>query len=256
MRSTSTVFLALAAATGLSLPAVAQERAFNFALGAGVGVGPSYPGADDFEASPALGFTFGSLTWGGKTYGNGIGVIPDNGVSVGGALKIVGSRDVADNAELAGMADIDAAVELGLKLTYRQTNWLVFGEVRQGIGGHEGVTGTIGSDFIFRPTDRWTVTAGPRFSLGNTEYANTYFGVTGTEAAASSFGAFSAEGGVLGAGVQIGATYEINDRWAFESMLSYEKLLNDASLSPITQAGSEDQLRVSFGLRRAFTLRF
>ena len=256
MRSSSAVYLAMAAILGVSSPVVAQDRAFNFALSGGASVGPAYPGSDDFEAKPKVGFTFGSLTWGGKTYGNGIGVVPDNGLSLRGALNIINSRDVDDNPELAGLEDIDTAVELGLNLTYRQTNWLAFGEVRQGFGGHEGVTGTLGADLIFRPTDRWTVTAGPRINLGNSEYATTYFGISGADAAASSFSAYDAGGGVLGAGLQVGATYEINESWAFKGLVSYEKLLNDAADSPITQAGSEDQFRVSFGLSRAFTLRF
>ena len=142
-------------------------------------------------------------------------------------------------------------------MIYREVNWQVFGEVRRGFGGHEGVRGTIGSDVIFRPSDRWTITAGPRFNMGNDTYASTYFGVTGAEAALSpSFGAFAADGGLLGAGVEIKATYELDDAWAVQGAINYEHLLNDAALSPITRAGSEDQWTVRIGLSRAFTLRF
>jgi outer membrane protein len=168
----------------------------------------------------------------------------------------VGARDAEDNPELAGMQDIDTAVELGLSLTYRETNWLAVGELRQGFGGHDGVTGTLGADVIMRPSERWTVTAGPRISLGDSDFAGTYFGVTGAEAPASNFGAFDAGGGVLGAGLQVGATYQINDRWFANGQISYEKLMNDAANSPITSGGSEDQVTLSIGLSRAFTLRF
>jgi len=50
--------------------------------------------------------------------------------------------------------------------------------------------------------------------------------------------------------------YRINRLWAVESTLSYERLQNSAADSPITQAGSEDQWRISIGLSRAFTLNF
>lgn len=248
-------FVATAAvATGTS--AVAQDRSLNFSLGAGVGVGPAYPGADSSEADGKLLFSFGALEFGGRSYGTRIGEIPDDGLSLGGAFRVIGSRDVDDNPELAGLGDIDTAVELGLALTYRERNFRAFGEVRRGFGGHEGITGTLGADLIFRPSDRLTISAGPRVNLGNDEFANTYFGVTSAQAAASSFGAFDAEGGVLGTGFEVNGTYRLDDRWAVEGLLSYEKLNDSAANSPITRAGSDDQWRISIGLSRAITLNF
>ena len=63
---------------GLAVPAVAQDRSFNFALRGGVAAVPDFPGSDDYSAVPDLGFTFGSLKWGAANFGNGIGAIPDN----------------------------------------------------------------------------------------------------------------------------------------------------------------------------------
>ncbi len=256
MRISSTIVLSLAASLAAALPAAAQERSFNFALRGGVAAIPSYPGSDEYEAAPDLGFTFGSLTWGGRSFGSGVFAEPESGLAFRGAFKVIGSRDAEDNPELAGLEDIDTAVELGFGLIYRQPTWQAFGEVRQGFGGHDGVTGTLGADAIFRPNDRLTITAGPRLNLGNDEYASTYFGVSAAEAATSGFGAFDAQGGVLGGGFQVHGIYELSDSWALESTLSYEKLKNDAADSPITMSGSDDQWRVSVGLTRAFTLRF
>ncbi len=239
-----------------AVPAAAQERSFNFALRGGVGAAPDYPGSDSYSAVPDLGFTFGALKWGRADFGSGIGVIPDNGFALRGAFKVRGSRKASDNAELLGLNNVSTAVELGLGVTYQQTNWLAFGEVRQGFGGHHGVTGTLGADLILRPDTQWTITAGPRINLGDSDYASTYFGVTPAEAVTSTFGAYAADGGVLGAGISVGATYQFNDRWALELQLTYEKLMKSASDSPITAIGSDDQWTVSVGLSRAFTLRF
>lgn len=206
----------------LAAPAMAQERSLNFALRGGVGTAPDYPGSNSYSAVPDLGFTFGALKWGRVDLGNGIGAIPDNGFSFRGAFKVIGARDPADNPELAGKTDIDTAVELGFGVGYQETNWMAFAEVRQGFGGHSGVTGTLGADVIMRPSDRWTITAGPRINLGNSEYAATYFGITPAEAApTSSFAAFDANGGVLGAGLAVGATYRIDQNWAVDSSVSY-----------------------------------
>lgn len=237
-----------------ALPAAAQERSFNFALRGGIAASPEYLGSDQTEAGADLGFTFGSLSFGGKTIGNGVRGVPDNGVSVRGAFRVIGDRTVDDSPELAGLEDIDTAVELGFGLTFQQTNWMAFGEVRKGVTGHSGVTGTLGADLIYRPNDRWLITAGPRVNFGNDEFASTYFGVpTGSS---SSFAAYDASGGALGAGIEVAGTYFIDDKWALEGAVSYEKLLGDAADSPITQNGSEDQWRIRLGLNRVFTLNF
>lgn len=245
--------LALAVST---LPLVAEEREFNFALGPGLVGVSAYPGSDDMELRPSFGFKFRRFSFGTTSFGSGVGVIPKNGVSLRGAFRLVDSREAEDHPELAGLTDIDTAVELGFGITYRQTNWLAFAEVLQGFGGHSGVTGTLGADVIFRPTDRWTITLGPRVNMGSSDYANTYFGVTAADAAASSFGAFDADGGVLGAGVTATANYSLNDKWSVDMLMSYEKLQNAAADSPITLRGSDDQFKVSIGLSREFTLRF
>ncbi len=250
------IILGFLLAAASALPAAAQERSFNFALRGGVGAAPDFPGSDSYSAVPDLGFTFGALKWGRADFGSGVGVVPDNGFALRGAFKVLGSRRASDNPELLGLDDVSSAVELGLGVVYQQTNWLAFGEVRQGFGGHHGVTGTLGADLILRPDSQWTITAGPRINFGDSDYASTYFGVTPVEAGASAFGAYTADGGVLGVGVAVGATYQFNDRWAFESLLSYEKLMNSAADSPITAIGSEDQWTVRMGFSRAFTLRF
>ncbi len=237
-----------------ALPVFAQERSFNFALRGGVAAAPEYFGSDQTEAGVDLGFTFGSLTLGGLDVGNGVRGIPDNGVSLRGAFRVIGDRTAEESPELAGLEDIDVAVELGFGLTYQQTNWMAFGEVRKGVTGHSGITGTLGADYIYRPNDRWLITAGPRVNFGDDEFASTYFGVpTGST---SGFGSYDATGGALGAGIEVSGTYFLDDKWALEGGLSYEKLLGDAADSPITLNGSEDQWRVRLGLSRVFTLNF
>lgn len=256
MRPVSLFIPVVVSALLLALPVVAQERSLNFALRGGVSVAPSYPGSNDFSVGPDLGFTFGALKFGNLSAGAGIGGIPKSGLAFSGAFRILGSREQADYSELAGLTDIDTAVELGIGIAYRQENWQVYSEARKGVTGHSGVTGTLGADLVFHPTSRWTIVAGPRVSFGDREFASTYFGVTGPEAAASRLAAFDAAGGTLGAGFEVQATYQFADVWALEGAVEYEKLLNSAADSPITALGSDDQWKLRIGLSRAFTLNF
>ena len=68
--------------------------------------------------------------------------------------------------------------------------------------------------------------------------------------------AYEAEGGLLGAGVEVQATYRLDEAWALEGAVAYQRLLNDAADSPITQAGSDDQWTMRIGVSRAFNWRF
>jgi len=236
-----------------ALPAVAQERSFNFALGAGVGAAPDYIGSDNYSGMIVPTFTFGSLKWGAIDAGNGVRGVPDNGISVEGTFRVLDQRTAADNPELAGLADLDAALEIGLGLVYQQTNWMAFGDLRKGVVGHSSVTGTLGADLILRPSDRWKFAIGPRVNFGDDEFADAYFGVG---AATTNFGAHIATGGALSAGVQATGSYYFDDKWSLDGGISYEKLLGDAADSPITMRGSEDQWRVGLGLSRVFNLNF
>jgi outer membrane protein len=139
-------------------------------------------------------------------------------------------------------------------MKYQETNWMAFGEVRKGLTGHSGVTGTFGADFIMRPSERLLITAGSRMHFGDDKFANTYFGVpTGSS---SSFSAYTATGGLVSAGLQVSGSYFLNEKWSLDGAVSYERLLNDAADSPITQGGSEDQWRIGLGVSRVFNLNF
>ncbi len=242
-----------ALALGSALPVMAQDRSFNFALGAAVVAAPEYFGSDNMEAVGIPTFTFGSLNWGAIDAGNGVRGVADNGLSLEAAYRILGTRTTSKSPELVGLADLDAALELGFGLKYQQTNWMAFGEVRKGVVGHSGVTGTVGADLIVQSNDRWKFTVGPRVNFGNDEFADTYFGV---DTATANYAAYTATGGALSAGIQASASYYLNDKWSLDGGISYQKLMGDAADSPITMRGSEDQWSIGVGLSRQFTINF
>ena len=76
------------------------------------------------------------------------------------------------------------------------------------------------------------------------------------ESAASDLPEFDASGGLLGAGVELGARYLFNERWGVEGAASWNRLVNDAADSPVTATGSEDQYEVRLGITRSISLDF
>jgi outer membrane scaffolding protein for murein synthesis (MipA/OmpV family) len=139
-------------------------------------------------------------------------------------------------------------------LRFRQPSYDLFANLRYGVIGHETLMGEIGGDVIYRPTEQLTLRAGPRLIWGSDDYAQTYFGVSASESAASGFDAFDASGGILRQGVKAEATYQFNDDWGLIGTIRYDQLRDDAADSPITQ--SEDQLSGSIVLTRKVTFGF
>lgn len=251
MRHLAIAFAAFASAA----PAVAQDAALAFSLTGGARVAPSYFGASGTSTTPAFGFGFGGLRFGGVELGD-----PDApmlfapGAGLRGAFRYIPER-VGRN-ELAGLNDVDAALELGLGLHYTADLWQVYADLRYGAIGHKGLTAEAGANLIYRADSGLVLHGGPRAEFGSSRFTNSYFGVTGAESLASGLGAFSASGGVYSVGLELGAYQPLGDTWGITGLLRYDRLRGDAAQSPITQQGSRDQISAEIGLTRHFNLRF
>ncbi len=243
----------------LAPPVVSTQgagTAIGFTLRGGVETRPDYFGAESGEAGPAFGGTLNYLRLGGFTFGDPDPLFVPEGVGVNASFRYIGEREAEENPELTGLDDVDATLELGAGLSYATGDLRVFGDVRYGFFGHDAFVGEVGADVFLRPTDRLTLRAGPRALFGTSDYASTYFGVTPTEAAASGgrFGAYDASGGLISAGIEVGAGYQLSDNWGVDAVVTYDRLQNDAADSPISF--DDDQVSASIGVTRRFTLGF
>ena len=236
--------------------------AIGFTLRGGVAAKPSYSGSDDVEVGPDLGAELNYLRLGGFTFGNPDPLFRPEGLGVTGSFRYVPGRDDDDDSELEGLDDVDASLELGAGLRYATDDYEVFGNVRYGVIGHEAWVGELGADLFARPTDRLTLRAGPRAFFGDDDYADTYYGVSSSESAASiaaarpdgSFAEYDPSGGLISTGVELGAGYRINENWGVDASLRYDRLRGDAADSPIVQR--DEQVSASIGVTRRFTLGF
>ncbi|WP_226779200.1 MipA/OmpV family protein [Oceaniglobus trochenteri] len=242
-----------------AVPAATPDLIFT--VRGGASVAPDYFGSGDYSVGPdfALGLNFLRLP-GGRSFGSADANDPRYGLGLRGSFRYIGKREAADHAELRGLNDVDASVELGLGLGYTSRNFDAFADLRYGVVGHESFVGELGADVKFHPTDRLSLSIGPRVFVGSDDYAQTYFGVSAAEAGAagSNFAgrAFNADGGVLSAGIELGATYKIDDNWGVEGAVTWDRFTGDAADSPIVRQGDRDQYGVRIGITRRITLDF
>ncbi|WP_224407998.1 MipA/OmpV family protein [Afifella sp. IM 167] len=252
--------MALAAGLLVSQAALAQESApaygaggedFVIELGGGASVTPAYEGADDYtvQPKPFIALHYLSLPVLGS-FGGG----SDQGLSVGPSFRVVPERDDNDHKALTGLGDVDTAIELGGKVGYRRGSLEAFLAVRRGVTGHDGFVGEGGANVIANPLERLEVKAGPRFSFADSEYMQTYLGVTPAQSAASGLPAFNPDGGIKGLGLGAESRYQLSGNWTLVGEASYERLVGDAANSPIAQVGSKNQFSAALGLTYKFGL--
>ncbi len=226
-------------------------------IGAGASVAPAYFGSEDLEFGPTGLFRFDFVRFpNGFTFGSGRSVGFNEGFGLRGAARFIGERKAEDYRELRGLDDIDWTMELGMGIGYEQAQYRFFADARYGFFGHEAFVGQIGADIIARPVDGLTVTFGPRLDLGDDKFMNTYFGVTPANAAASRYDSYSADGGIVSAGLELTALYQFDERWGVQGSLEWNRLLDDAANSPITQFGDDDQYQLRIQLVRRVSIKF
>lgn len=131
----------------------------------------------------------------------------------------------------------------------------VRGELRKGLGGHDGWISQVSADFIARRGDDYVFSIGPRVSWADEEYQNAYFGVTPIVSAASGLPAFDADSGFRGVGGATSLSYQFTPDWGIQAYGRYERLVGDAGRSPLIRTyGSRDQFSVGLGLSYTFGL--
>lgn len=129
-----------------------------------------------------------------------------------------------------------------------------YGELRQGVNGHEGAVGFVGLDYVQRDGDRWLLAVGPRVKLSDAKYRRAYFGVSQRDAAAVGIPVYRVgDNAVHSVGIAATGLRQLTTRWGLYSYLAYDRLTGDAARSPITRRlGSKNQFSAGLALSYTF----
>lgn len=220
-------------------------REFSVDLGVGADIGPDYPGSEDAEAGPWL-------IWRNAGFGQP-GTNEAEGFALSPSFGTVGEREASDNPELAGLADLDRAYELGLRVSYGTGPLTTSASVRRGFDGHEGLTGELGARYRTDLSDRVSLWSGLSLGYGNDDYNDTYFGVDSPQAAPGR-PAYDIGGGFNKAAVTFEARYALTENTALLGEVEYARLIGDAADSPLVQ--DRNQPSIKLGIVRRFSFGF
>lgn len=208
-------------------------------LGGGVLIKPDYSGADTYDTLPIPMISASKeITPGNTIYLRGLEAGLDHAFTdqlTGGIVARYGfERDSSDSSKLAGMSDIDAAIEFGPKIRYQATQQLgleakVLFDVSD---AHDGYTARVGADYAIPLSAVTMLKFDGGVKYGSDDYNNTYYGVKASEALANR-PAYQPDAGI--GSIEAGATlrHAFTNRWSVQARLGAEYLLSDVADSPL-----------------------
>jgi outer membrane protein len=252
--------IAAAVLAAVSSPSVAQDSGdTRVRVGLGAQVRPEFVGADHSEVGPLWDIDIAKGTnefaFEAPDYSFGIPVVSSGGFSFGPAANIATKRKESDVG--APVGKVKTTIEAGAFTNYEVSkSFYLHAEILKGLGGHKGVVGTLGGDYVWRDGDKYVVSIGPRVLFSDTRYQRAYFGVTPEAALASGLPAYRPSGGIHGVAAATGVSYQFSPRWGLFGYGRAERLVGDAADSPIVrELGSRTQLSGGLGLNYTFTMK-
>ncbi|MBY9062612.1 MipA/OmpV family protein [Sphingomonas yunnanensis] len=228
-------------------------------VGAGPQLVPGFPGNDALRLTPMISV---ARARGDTPFGYGA---PDDGTTIalirrgrtefGPTVELQGRRRTDDI--VPGLPAVGRTVELGgYAQTWTDDRWRWHGEVRKGLGGHEGWISQLGVDYVRRDRDAWLVSFGPRAVVTDSRYQRAWFGVSPEAAARTGLAAYSPGGGLQSLGATSRVIYALTPRWGVQAQAVYQRLIGDAARSPvIRRVNSHDQLSAGLALTYTFSIR-
>jgi outer membrane protein len=228
-------------------------------VGLGAQLRPEFIGADSTEVAPLWRINIAHGTdpfkFSAPDYSFGIPLLSTGGFSVGPAANIESGRKRSDLD--VPVDKVPTTMEAGAFTSYQLSDSLYLrAEALKGLGGHDGIVGTVGADQIWRDGDRYVFSIGPRALFSDSRYQRAYFGVGPAAALASGLPAYRPSGGIHGVAAASGISYQFDPRWGLFGYARYERLVGDAAKSPIVrQLGSRNQLSGGLALSYTFTMK-
>jgi MipA family protein len=245
-----------AGAVGLSLallsPALhaaeATSSGWTITLKGNGGVSPAWEGSSDLSPYLVPGLSMrrmGSpLSFSAPDDAPSIALFDEGWLKAGVAGRLRGPRRSGDYSQLWGLQNIDWTVEVGgFAEFWPMEKFRARIDLRHGFSGHHGNVVDLSADWVER-LGPWTLSAGPRMTLGDAGYMNKLFGVTFYEALMNwRVSPYNAPGGAKSVGLAGSVGYQWSPSWTTTGYVKYNRLIGPAGSSPIvTNLGSRNQL--------------
>lgn len=234
-----------------------QRKDFQFSLGAGIGVTPDYPGADNYEA---VGLPLFQLRYKDKLTLDPLGlrfrIWRNDRLRLRLTLGPSESRSADADTPIAKLNDVDRGLNTGLILEGRIAGPVAFRlNMRKEIaGGHDGfnVSPSVGV-ILTDKTKTYTVIPEIAVDWSDDNYMNAFYAVMPARAAAANLAPYNPSSGFRDILFRVTTSYRFNEHWIMLGRAQAGYLLGDAKKSPIVRtSGDAFQSVFGFGIMYNF----
>ncbi len=245
------------------------DGGWEYSVGAGALYSPTYLGDDEYRLMlvPDIRVTYQDKFFASISEGVGYNVINNEKWRAGPILKLDFGRDDDgesffsvsgdDTNDLRGLGDVDTAAEIGGFIEYNLKPFVTKFELRQALGGHEGLVADLGLYYKTRTQYGQTpvfVSFGPEIKFASEDYHDAYFGVNAGQSARSGLAQYNPDGGVLFYGVTGSARVPMSDQVSAVLFAKYGYLGDESrDSSLVRQRGEEAQGTIGVFLNYKFT---
>ncbi|MEM8833881.1 MAG: MipA/OmpV family protein [Pseudomonadota bacterium] len=252
----------------LSTKAATQpEEGWNFTVGTGALFAPSYFGDDEYQISivPNIQIKYEDKFFASTQEGVGYNALKNENWRIGPILRYDFGRDedgegpfqiTSGNNDLVGLGDVDGTVELGGFVEYKFRPFSAKLEIRQGVGGHDGLIGQTGLSYSGRGmiSDRpFFYSLGPEIVFAGENYHESYFNVNAAQAIASGLSAYDADGGLLSYNFGGTMIMPLTENISAVFLASYNRLGEEsADSSLVDERGSPNQFTTGAFINYSF----
>ena len=244
-----------------------MQDGINF-IGVAVGGAPDYWGSADYTGGVG---PYGRYLFSGQRYVQLLGteltvnLVDDKSWRVGPVLRYRFSRnDEVEDKVVKQMRPISDTTEAGIFVAYRMQlsanplHQVTFAADVVGDTGdtYDGASGSVRVNYFHPFSERLLANIGLGLAWGSDDFADTYFGVNGSDIALypSLHGKpYKADGGLMGVRVPFGLTTPLSKQWMLSAGGRYERLVNDPADSPVVdQRGDANQWLFGVGAAYLF----
>jgi MipA family protein len=235
------------------------QKDWNFALGAGVGMGADYEGSDDYKPVPLpiVSMSYKNYVFidGPSLRLNGMAFFGDEFPVVAGPMVAYGGgRSHKDNKALKNLGDVKAGLDSGGFVMSQLGPISVGATFMREIGDdRDGLYGDVNIGYMHPLSESLTANVGLVATWGDDNYMQEYFGITASQSLASGYSVHNGKAGFKSAGINVGLDYRLTENISVSLNAGYSQMLGNAADSPLVKKeGSKDQYSVGLSTSYSF----
>lgn len=256
----------------MPVSAMAQDaktkEGWSYSVGLGGIYAPTYMGDDENRLSlvPNVRVTYEDKFFASMGEGIGYNVINTNGFKAGPIVKYDFGRDDDgdstfavsgdDTNDLNGLGDVDGSVEVGAYVSYEFKPVIGKLELRQGLGGHEGMVGDASLHYkgMTKISNQPLIYSfGPEITYTNDDYNDAYFSVNAAQSRASGLAQYNANDATLSYGVGGNVIIPHTPNISTMVFAKYSQLGDEiADSSLVSQRGDDNQATIGVFVNYSF----